>query len=299
VPKTTAIRPREPERSHTQHFAGLAADSYGKADRRPPLVLLHGLTFDRRVWRPVLEELRTIDPRRRVLVLDLPGHGESEDRPSYDMVSVVEAVHQAVQEAGLGAPVIVGHSIAGVIASVYASQHPTRGVINVDQSLQLAPFAQLLQSLADKIRGPGFAAVWPMFAASFHTELLPQTAQDLVLANSHPRQEIVVGYWQEVFDRPIAELIGQSEAGLAVVKAAALPYLIVAGDDLEPGYRRWLEEVLPQATVIVWPRSGHFPHLAHPERFAKCLAATAQWSADAAREAASPLPRGSDEQNGR
>jgi pimeloyl-ACP methyl ester carboxylesterase len=36
--------------------AGMAADLYGSADERPPLVLLHGLTFDRRIWRPVLAE---------------------------------------------------------------------------------------------------------------------------------------------------------------------------------------------------------------------------------------------------
>lgn len=277
MPETEVLQNHQSGQSQTQHFAGLAADSYGDPDPRPPLVLLHGLTFDRRIWRPALDELRTIDPRRRVLALDLPGHGASEERPSYDLESVVDAVHRAVEAAQLRSPVIVGHSIAGIIASVYASQHPTRGVVNVDQSLQVAPFGQVVQSLADKIRGPGFAAVWPMFAASFHTELLSKPAQDLVLSTSRPRQEIVVGYWQEVLDRPISELVGLSEAGLAIVKAAGLPYLIVAGADLEPGYRRWLEETLPQATVIVWPRSGHFPHLAHPKQFAKCLAATAQW----------------------
>ena len=39
-------------------FAGLAADIAGHADRRPPLVFLHGLTFDRTMWRPALIELQ-------------------------------------------------------------------------------------------------------------------------------------------------------------------------------------------------------------------------------------------------
>jgi pimeloyl-ACP methyl ester carboxylesterase len=37
-------------------------------------------------------------------------------------------------------------------------------------------------------------------------------------------------------------------------------------------------DLLPQASVTVWPANGHFPHLAHPRRFAECLAATARWN---------------------
>jgi pimeloyl-ACP methyl ester carboxylesterase len=55
--------------------AGMAADLYGSADERPPLVLLHGLTFDRRIWRPVLVHLARLDPGRQILSLDLPGTG--------------------------------------------------------------------------------------------------------------------------------------------------------------------------------------------------------------------------------
>ena len=53
-----------------------------------------------------------------------------------------------------------------------------------------------------------------------------------------------------------------------------MPYLVVAGAELEPEYTKWLSTMLPQAAVTVWPASGHFPHIAHPGRFAECLAAT-------------------------
>ena len=63
-----------------------------------------------------------------------------------------------------------------------------------------------------------------------------------------------------------------------------------AGEPAEPRFaglagRNWLNHVLPQATVTVWPASGHFPHLADPRRFAGCLAATARWC-----RLARPLP---------
>jgi pimeloyl-ACP methyl ester carboxylesterase len=59
----------------TKLFSNLAGDLTGAPDRRPPLVLLHGLTFDRTMWRPALAHLAALDPGRPVLALDLPGTG--------------------------------------------------------------------------------------------------------------------------------------------------------------------------------------------------------------------------------
>jgi pimeloyl-ACP methyl ester carboxylesterase len=258
-------------------LAGLAAEDYGHSDRRAPLVLLHGLTFDRSIWGPALAELHDIDEGRRVLAFDLPGHGESPVWSSYDIESVADGVHRAIEEAQLEAPVIVGHSLAAIIATIYSTRYPTRGIVNVDQSLQVVPFAGLLRSLADKLRGPAFPAIWEMFMASMHIELLPESAQQLVRSSCDPRQDLVLGYWREVLERPIDELAELATAGAAAVRASGVPYLLVAGADLEPDDQRWLNELLPQAGVTVWPGSGHFPHLAHPDRFAACLAATAWW----------------------
>ena len=268
----------ETEQGHsaTTTLAGLAADDYGLSDDRAPLVLLHGLTFDRSLWRPSLAELSRIDPGRRVLALDLPGHGASPGWPSYDVLSLAHGVHRAVEEAGLQSPVVVGHSIAAIVATAYAAQHPTRGVINVDQPLQVGPFAGLVQSLAGKLRGPAFPAVWQMFAASMHIELLPEAAQVLVRSSCQPRQDLVLAYWREVLDRPVSEIADFAAATLEAVRGAGVPYLVVAGADLEPEYHKWLSKTLPQAAVTVWPGSGHFPHIAHPGRFAECLAATAR-----------------------
>ena len=66
---------------------GLAVDDWGRSDDRAPLVLLHGLTFNRAIWRPIVAGLQRIDPGRRVLSIDLPGHGDSPPQPSYDLMT--------------------------------------------------------------------------------------------------------------------------------------------------------------------------------------------------------------------
>ena len=86
----------------------LAYDIHGSADDRPPLVMLHGLTFDRRQWQPVLRKLVSMEPDRRIIAVGLPGHGELANHPSYDLGSVVVAVHAAVDKVGFAAPVVVG-----------------------------------------------------------------------------------------------------------------------------------------------------------------------------------------------
>ena len=256
-------------------IAGLAADDYGRSDDRPPLILLHGLTFDRTTWRDIGPELQRIDPGRRVLAIDLPGHGQSPEQVTYELEDAARQLHQVVQEAGLTAPVVVGHSVSGLLATIYAARYPTRGVVNIDQPLATARFATLVGSLAERLRGPEFPVVWQMFYDSFHVELLPPAAQDLVRATCQPRQQVVLGYWRQVLEQPIAEVTAMVEQTTAALRASGVPYFHIAGDDLDRDYRQWLSARLPAATVEVWPRSGHFPHLADPRRFARRLADTA------------------------
>ena len=256
--------------------AGMAADLYGFADERPPLVLLPGLTFDRRIWQPVLDHLARIDPGRQVLSLDLPGHGESPDQLPHSMAHIAGLIRQAVEEAGLDTPVVVGHSIAGAFASIYAGQHPAHGVVNIDALPDPAMFA-LLRSLEEQIRGDGFPGVWALMEQSFRTDLLPLPARHLVAHNSRPGQDLVVSYWDELLRQAPDQVDAMLAGSFAAVAAADVPYLLIVGTEPPPDISQRLSGALPRLKTEVWAGTGHFPHLAHPGRFAQRLAATAPW----------------------
>lgn len=151
--------------------------------------------------------------------------------------------------------------------------------MNIDQPLDIAPFAALVRSLAPQLRGPEFASVWQMFYDSFHVELLPPPARDLVRSTCRPRQQVVLGFWRELLEQPAADTTPIIEASTVALRKSGAPYLHVAGAELEPAYRRWLDLHLPAATVEIWPGTGHFPHFADPQRFARRLADTVQWPA--------------------
>jgi len=71
------MRPQPPLR--TQHVAGnpktlLVYDRWGSFGR--PVVLLHGLLFDRTMWWPVAADLAATTSCT-IVAPDLPGHGQS------------------------------------------------------------------------------------------------------------------------------------------------------------------------------------------------------------------------------
>ena len=265
-------------------YAGLAFDEYGCPDARPALVLLHGLTFDRTMWRSTLSALETIQPGRRAIALDLPGHGRSPDAPTYNLTASVERVRAAIVEAGLENPVLVGHSGSASIAAMYAAQFPTNGLVQVEGTADVAPFAALVQSLAPVFRGPGFDAAWSQVAANvFRLDEVSDEVRSFVETTSRPRQEIVLGYWADLFDIPPADLEAWVVRGAAQVRGRGVPVTSVVGHDPSLAETTWLRANLPDARTLVWSGSGHFPHLAHPARFAELLAATAVQSSEPKR----------------
>ena len=251
--------------------------AFGEPNGPAPLVLLHGLSFDSRMWLPAIESLQQLDPERPVLALDLPGHGGSPRQQACDPEDVAALVASAVEAAGFVDPVVVGHSIAAVIASVYVARYPSSGAVNVDQALDPGSLDMLRANRAT-VTGPGFSTMWAMLLRSMQIDLLPPAARDL-LNTATPPQEVVLAYWRSALDASLEQMQARIDDGLAEVRRRRVPYLVAAGHEYDSGYMNWLRDALPQAIVNVFPDSGHFPHLADPGRFAACLAGTKRWSA--------------------
>jgi pimeloyl-ACP methyl ester carboxylesterase len=119
--------PPEPRAAEPRHFRRMVEGvllhwiEFGQTSSKPfgkaPVVLLHGLNDSHLTWRQIAPELgRT----RRVLVLDLPGHGHS-DRPDvgYELAWYAQIVAGWIETLGLEPREqvdIVGHSFGGGIA---------------------------------------------------------------------------------------------------------------------------------------------------------------------------------------
>ncbi|HYY73421.1 MAG TPA: alpha/beta fold hydrolase, partial [Solirubrobacterales bacterium] len=87
-----------------------------------PVVLVHGLAGQ---WQNWLENIPRIAQERRVIALDLPGHGCSAPLPAAPTLAPYADAVAAVLEQGQAGPApLVGHSLGGVIALRAAIHEP-------------------------------------------------------------------------------------------------------------------------------------------------------------------------------
>jgi pimeloyl-ACP methyl ester carboxylesterase len=255
-------------------FGELAGDlATGDGDARAPLVFLPGLTFDRTMWRPAIGSLRSIDPGRTTLAIDMPGEGESIGT-FRGLETAIEQLHVAIASAGIDSPVLVGHSGSAIAAMFYAMEYPVRGIVNVDAVLDTLDFSARLRALAPQLRNGGIPAIWDELFNSLHAERSGPAGEAMLRATSRPRSEVMLGYWAPVLAPPPAAENAIADA-ITTLRAQATPYTLVFGEDPDAATRLWMADHYPEATVIAIPHSGHFPHVAHPDEFARVLASGA------------------------
>jgi pimeloyl-ACP methyl ester carboxylesterase len=235
----------------------------------PSLVLVHGITEDRRAWHHVLPALAA---HFRCVRLDLRNHGASPDAEDGSALAMAADVAEVVAAAGIvEPPLLVGHSLGAIVVTAYAAQAPARAVVDIDQSLRFDAFAALVQPLAPMLRGPEFGnTVLAIFGALGADDLPHEVTGYLDAQHQAARPEAVLGVWDMVLDGDLAELAATADALLGAVR---VPYLAIHGADPGAGYADWLAERVPGAQVEVWGIGGHYPHLADPDRFAARIAA--------------------------
>lgn len=89
------------------------------------VLLLHGLGGTLDAWDGLGLANRTV-------AVDLRGHGHSGDGP-WEWDSVLDDIEAVIAHFDLDNPLIVGHSLGGMLAVLWARRHPEcRGIVNLD-----------------------------------------------------------------------------------------------------------------------------------------------------------------------
>jgi pimeloyl-ACP methyl ester carboxylesterase len=113
------------------HHPDGARVAYREAGTGPPLALLHSAGLTHREWEPAVE---TLTDRFRVVLPDLPGHGDSEDRPRhpYSPDWLADVIAGFCRDVLGSRPLVGGHDLGADLllrATVTGRLEPARLVL--------------------------------------------------------------------------------------------------------------------------------------------------------------------------
>lgn len=254
----------------------------GEGAQGPPVVLVHGLGCSHRHWMAVANRLRK---RHRVFASDARGHGLCRPQPgsAITLARLARDLGQLLDHFELERAMLVGHSMGALTVLQYLQDHGSErvaGVALVDQSPRI-------------VTDPGWRlGMFGGCSAEMLLGLIAGARRDLAETVLH-EVEAAAGAWLRRLLAPDAALgrllrgwlhkldpsalldLAESLATAdfrSVLSALNVPMWVVLGGQsahyrdvpLERYYRR----VVPHASVVVYARSGHSPHVAEPERFA-------------------------------
>ena len=257
----------------------------------PTYLLVHGLASNARLWDGVAMALQ--HQGRRVLAVDLRGHGHS-DKPDdgYEMASVADDVDALIGALDLDRPIVAGQSWGANVVVELAARHPgrARGIVAVDGGfIELSSKFDDWKSCKERLAPPRFAGTpyvqFEKWGRDAHRDW-PESGITGALANVEVRPDGTVAPWL-TFERHLMVLHGLWEHRptdrFPLISDPVLWVPADSGDvawttDKRAGIQR-AHELLKDSRVEWFSPADHDVHAQYPERVADILldAATSGW----------------------
>ncbi len=226
------------------------------------IVFIHGWTCDHTFWRL---DLKALGAGRRVLLVDLPGHGLS-DKPeiSYSQALFARAVNAVLDHAGVSRAVLAGHSMGTPVALTFLEMFPqkTAAIVMVDGVI---PRSKATPEQREKVlarwSGPDYKATAEkmiefMFVPATSAELRGEILRKMLETPRHVAASAMAGMLE-----------------LTPPEKIPVPALAILAN--RPGapadYEQFLRGRVEKLDYERWDGAGHFLMMEQSERFQKAV----------------------------
>lgn len=239
--------------------AGIRYWRYGHG-RQGTVLLVHGWLGSHEFMEPIARHLAV--RHRRVIAVDMPGHGASPPPPDgYGVEQMAERLRAFAVALDLRDVVLVGHSLGGVwsLATAVTDRERFVGLVLLDSAVAGQPGAadgvdQVARSLQHDSSGEVRESIVRSY---FLPESEPRLVEWAVTEMARPSTEVAY--------EPIAGLARylHAEGDIAALRQWDRPLLFVGTSAPFADYDR-LAQLVPQARIGQVVGSGHFMQLEVP-----------------------------------
>ena len=179
--------------SQTTTVDGLSIHYKVLGDTGPAVLLVHGGGCDMTFWTLQVEALAA---GRQVLLIDLPGHGQSDSPPDirYSMELHAKAMDAVFSATGVDQAIVVGHSLGGPALRMFHRLFPgrVRAMIILDGAVIYQAMGLMFNLMKLILNGPLYGIFWPPMVNAFTSRATPQWGSDKVNASMKNAPRYVV-----------------------------------------------------------------------------------------------------------
>jgi 3-oxoadipate enol-lactonase len=242
----------------------------GSGDSGSPLVFLHGIGGAARAWRGQLDHF---GGRYRAIAWDMPGYGRSAALPDVSIASLAAALRDFLQRVGATKPILVGHSIGGMIVQQLLAKSPAiaSAVVLAQTSPAFGkPDGDWQKSFID-------ARLGPLDRGETMVSLAPTLVRELVGVDPDAEgmmlaRDCMAAVPGATYRATMLALLGFDQR--VALKNISVPTLVLSGsrDNNAPApMMAKMASYIPQAKYVELEGVGHLANLERPAEFDAAL----------------------------
>ena len=246
--------------------------SYLAADNSslPPLVFLHGIGGAARAWRGQLDFFKH---RYRTVAWDMPGYGGSAPLPTVSIGALAEALQGFLQQVGAMRPILVGHSVGGMIVQQLLAKHS--GIASAIVLAQTSPAfgkpdgdwqkAFIEARLGPLDRGETLASLAPSLVKE-------SVGEDPDIGGTELARECMASVPESTYRATMLAMLGFDQRN--ALKDIVVPTLLLSGSKDKNAPAPMMAKMatfIPSAKYVELEGAGHLANLERPGAFNAAL----------------------------